>query len=138
MSESVSPGKVNDLAGKLELFFNSEPANRASATLVEGASFRISVDGDVYSMTKVGNSIIIKAGEPSHYIVELKISGNGLEYILESDDDNELRKRVGECLLLKEAGKSLSVRLNTPGRVQSEGYFHDGYHFWARRMNLVT
>ena len=123
----------------LRNFLNGGWGKRATQYLQEGATFKVLVDKEPFSLSKHGGKMEIGEGAPKRYDVLLEISSSAIEYLDSAKTQEEAQERLDQLIYLstpeRYARMKIEVEPTEKGRID---FYWQGFFFWARRMGFVS
>jgi hypothetical protein len=123
----------------LESFLNTGWGKRATRYLKEGATFKVLIDKEAFSLSKYEGKMEMSPGIPKDYMVLLEISSPAIEYLCGAKTEDEAQERLGQLIYHpsgeKYARMKIEVKPTEKGRID---FYWQGFFFWARRMGFVS
>ena len=123
----------------LEDFLNTGWGKRATQYLKEGATFKVLVDKEPFSLSKRGGKMEMGEGAPKRYDVLLEISSLAIEYLDGAKTQEEAQERLDQLIYHSTPERYVRMKIEVEptekGRID---FYWQGFFFWARRMGFVS
>ena len=130
---------MNNSENKLMDFLNEGFGQRASQYLKDGASFRLVIGEQVFSLAKSEGKMILDEGEPKDYDVLLEYSPAAIDYLSDAGSVEDSMERLGEVAHSPTTERYGRMRIEMePTEKSRVDFYWKGYFFWARRMAFVA
>jgi len=128
----------NDIEA-LKNFLNTGWGKRATQYLKEGATFKVLVDKEPFSLSKRGGEMEMGAGVPKRYDVLLEISSSAIEYLPGAKTEEEAQERLSQLIYHSTPERYARMRIEVePTEKARIDFYWQGFFFWARRMGFVS
>jgi len=128
----------NALKGFVD-FLNLSWGRRASQYLKEGATFKVLVDKEPFSLSKLEGKMVMSPGVPERHDVLLEISSSAIDDLSSAKTEDEAQERLGQLIYHptpeRYARMKIQVEPTEKGRID---FYWKGFYFWARRMGFVS
>lgn len=120
-------------------FLNQGWGRRATQYLKEGATFKVLVGKESFSLSKREGKMVMSPGIPDHHDVLLEISSSAIDDLSSAKTEDEAQERLGQLIYHpspeKYARMKIEVEPTEKGRID---FYWRGFFFWARRMGFVS
>jgi hypothetical protein len=128
----------NDIEA-LKNFLNTGWGKRATQYLKEGATFKVLVDKEPFSLSKRGGEMEMGTGVPKRYDVLLEISSSAIEYLPGAKTEEEAQERLSQLIYHSTPERYARMRIEVePTEKARIDFYWQGFFFWARRMGFVS
>ena len=123
------------ISGKILDFFKSGPGILSAKMLRDGATIKIKIDNQDYTLQRTKGKLQVKPG--THQKIDLTWTMNkaAFDYIFSAKSWEEVRSRVQEVSFFPNPEKNAKLRVNMTDDEIAD-YSWRGYHYWARRMGF--
>jgi hypothetical protein len=122
-----------------EDFLNKGWGKRATRYLKNGATFKVLIDSEPFSLSKSEGKMVMSPGIPKDYDVLLEISSPAIGYLCGAKTEDEAQERLGQLIYRpaeeKYARMKIEVKPTEKGRID---FYWQGFFFWARRMGFMS
>ena len=81
-------------------FLNNGWGKKATRYLKPGATFKVMVDENPYSLSKDDGKMELNPGSPERYDILLEISSSAIEYFCKAETEEEAHERLREIMHL--------------------------------------
>ena len=123
----------------LETFLNSGWGKRATQYLKEGATFKVLIDKEPFSLSKLEGKMEIAKGVPKHYDVLLEISSSAIEYLSGAKTQEEAQEHLDQLIYHSTPERYARIKIEVePTEKARIDFYWQGFFFWARRMGFVS
>jgi hypothetical protein len=123
----------------LKNFLNTGWGKRATQYLKEGATFKVLVDKEPFSLSKRGGEMEMVTGVPKRYDVLLEISSSAIEYLPGAKTEEEAQERLSQLIYHSTPERYARMRIEVePTEKARIDFYWQGFFFWARRMGFVS
>jgi hypothetical protein len=123
----------------LKNFLNTGWGKRATQYLKEGATFKVLVDKEPFSLSKRGGEMEMVTGVPKRYDVLLEISSSAIEYLPGAKTEEEAQERLSQLIYHSTPERYARMRIEVePTDKARIDFYWQGFFFWARRMGFVS
>jgi hypothetical protein len=123
----------------LKNFLNTGWGKRATQYLKEGATFKVLVDKEPFSLSKRGGEMEMVTGVPKRYDVLLEISSSAIEYLPGAKTEEEAQERLSQLIYHPTPERYARMRIEVePTDKARIDFYWQGFFFWARRMGFVS
>ena len=123
----------------LKNFLNTGWGKRATQYLKEGATFKVLVDKEPFSLSKRGGEMEMGTGVPKRYDVLLEISSSAIEYLPGAKTEEEAQERLSQLIYHSTPERYARMRIEVePTEKARIDFYWQGFFFWARRMGFVS
>lgn len=130
---------MNNHVKGIETFLNSGWGKRATQYLKDGATFKLIIDKETYSLLKGGGKMQAIPGAPENYDVVFEISSSAVKYLQEAKDEDDAHKRLGELIYHPTQDKYARMKIEAePTEKGRIAFYWKGFFFWARRMGFAS
>jgi len=120
-------------------FLNGGWGKRATQYLKEGATFKVLVDKEPFSLSKHEGKMEIGEGAPKRHDVLLEISSSAIEYLCGAKTEDEAQERLGQLIYHFTPERYVRMKIEVEpterGRID---FYWKGFYFWARRLGFVS
>jgi hypothetical protein len=123
----------------LKNFLNTGWGKRATQYLKEGATFKVLVDKEPFSLSKRGGEMEMVTGVPKRYDVLLEISSSAIEYLPGAKTEEEAQERLSQLIYHSTPERYARMKIEVePTEKARIDFYWQGFFFWARRMGFVS
>jgi len=124
---------------RLEAFLNTGWGKRATQYLKEGATFKVLIDKEPFSLSKHEGKMESGPGIPKHYDVLLEISSSAIEHLCGAKTEEEAQERLSQLIyhFTPERYARMKIEVEPTEKARIDFYWQ-GFFFWARRMGFVS
>jgi hypothetical protein len=123
----------------LRNFLNTGWGKRATQYLKEGATFKVLVDEDPFSLSKQEGKMEVCEGVPKRYDVLLEISSPAIGYLSGAKTQEEAQERLDQLIYHSTPEKYARMKIEVePTEKARIDFYWQGFFFWARRMGFVS
>ncbi len=123
---------------KLRDFFTTGWGRNAARYLKNGATIKVLIDGNPFSISKVEGTIEVSPGDPKNHGILLEISSSAIDFICSAQTEDEAHERLAQLAHHPTADRYTRMKIDVDpterGRID---FFWKGYFFWARRMEFL-
>ena len=120
-------------------FFDTGWGKRASNYLREGATFKVLVDKEPFSLTKSEGKMEMDSGIPEKYDVLLEVSSSAIEYLCGAKTEDDAQERLEQLIYHPTPERYARMKIQVePTEKGTIDFYWQGYFFWARRMGFVS
>ena len=123
------------LSNVIEQFFVSGPGILSAKMLRDGATIKIIVDKDDYTLLRAEGKLQVKPQTTGKTDLTWTMNKAAFDYIFSATSWEEVRSRVQEVSFFPNPEKNAKLRV-TMSDDQIADYSWRGYHYWARRMGF--
>jgi hypothetical protein len=121
-----------------EDFLNTGFGKRATQYLKDGATFKVLVDGDPFSLTRSREKMEMSPGVPEKHDVFLEISSSAIKFLCDAKTEDDVNERLEQLIYHSTpdrfARMKIDVEPTEKGRID---FYWQGFFFWARRMGFL-
>jgi hypothetical protein len=122
-----------------EDFLNTGWGKRATQYLKEGATFKVLVDKEPFSLSKHEGKMEMGGGAPKRYDVLLEISSSAIDYLDGAKTQEEAQERLDQLIYHSTPERYARMKIEVePTEKARIDFYWQGFFFWARRMGFVT
>jgi len=120
-------------------FLNTGLGKRATRYLHDGATFKVLIDKEPFSLSKHEGKMEMGMGSPKCYDIVLEISSLGIEYLCEAKTDDDSQERLNQLIYHSTPEMYARIKIEI-GNTEKDriDFYWKGFFFWARRMGFVT
>jgi len=123
----------------LEDFLNTGWGKRATQYLREGATFKVLVDKEPFSLSKRGGKMEMGEGARKQYDVLLEISSPAIDYLDGAKTQEEAQERLDQLIYHSTPERYARMKIEVePTEKARIDFYWQGFFFWARRMGFVS
>lgn len=131
--------RMKDGMKNLETFLNTGWGKRATQYLKEGATFKVLVDQEPFSLSKQEGKMETGTGVPQRYEVLFEISTSAIEYLCGAQTEEEAQERLSQLIHHSTPERYARIQFEVqPTEKARIDFYWQGFFFWARRMGFVS
>jgi hypothetical protein len=120
-------------------FLNGGWGKRATQYLKEGATFKVLLDKEPFSLSKHGGKMEMGEGAPKRYDVLLEISSSAIDYLEGAKTQEEAQERLDQLIYHSTPERYVRMKIEVePTEKARIDFYWQGFFFWARRMGFVS
>ncbi len=120
-------------------FLNAGWGKRATQYLKEGATFKVLVDGEPFSLSKEGGRMETAPGAPQRYDALLEISSPAIEYVCAAETQEDAQECLDQLIYHPTPEQYARLKFEVePTEKARIDFYWQGYFFWARRMGFAS
>ena len=124
-----------ETAGKIQDFYNSGPGILSAKMLRDGATIKITIDNQDYTLQRTEGKLQVKPGTHGKIDLTWTMNKAAFDYVFSAKSWEEVRSRVQEVSFFPNPEKNAKLRVNMTDDEIAD-YSWRGYHYWARRMGF--
>ena len=130
---------MNTHIENLKNLLNGGWGKRATQYLKEGATFKVLLDKEPFSLSKRGGEMEMGTGVPMRYDVLIEISSSAIEYLSGAKTEEEAQERLSQLIYHSTPERYARMRIEVePTEKARIDFYWQGFFFWARRMGFVS
>ena len=109
----------------------------ATKFLKDGASFRLVIGEQPFSLRKIAGEMVIHSEDPQDYDVLLELTPSAIECLSEAKSENDYQEEVGRLTSQPTPVEYLRMKIMMePTERNLTDFYWKGYLMWARRLRL--
>ena len=120
-------------------YLNTGWGKAATRFLKDGATFKVLVDGEPFSLLKHEGKMEIKPGAPKRYDILLETTSPAIIYLCDAKTEEDAHERLHRLITdptpERYACMTIQREVAEKGKIE---FWRKGYYFWARRMEFVS
>jgi hypothetical protein len=122
---------------KLEDFLMNGRGRSATKFLKDGATFRLVIGEQPFSLSKTGGEMVIDSEDPRDYDVLLEVTASAIERLSDATSENDYQERVRRLTNQPSPVEYLRMKIMMePTERNLTDFYWKGYLMWARRLGF--
>lgn len=131
---------MDNVGKSFEDFLNKGFGKWATQYLKEGATFRVLLDKEAFSLSKHGRKMEMTPQQvPEKHDALLEISSSAVKYLCDAQKENDVHERLQQLIQHPTPEKYARMKIEVePTNEAGNDFYWKGFFFWARRMGFVN
>ena len=120
-------------------FLNTGYGKKATRLLKDGATFKVFIDKEPFTLAKRGGEMEMSPGVPNGYGILLEMSASALEYLQDAKTEDDAHDRLDELIYSPTPERYARMKIGTEPREKGGiSFYFQGFYLWARRMGFAS